>query len=113
MTERAPHSDAKPLLSLTGVEAAYGLVRAIRGVSLPAGLLSGGEQQMLAIARAMMGKPRLILMDEPSLGLSPLLTGEIFEIARRLNREQGVAILLVEQNVGKALELANRAYVLV
>ncbi len=84
-----------------------------RRESTPAGLLSGGEQQMLAIARAMMGKPRLILMDEPSLGLSPLLTGEIFEITRSLNREQGVAILLVEQNVGKALEIANRAYVLV
>jgi branched-chain amino acid transport system ATP-binding protein len=76
-----------------------------------AGTLSGGEQQMLAIARALMTRPRLLLLDEPSLGLAPRLTREIFRIIRRIN-ESGVAVLLVEQNARAALALAARAYVL-
>jgi branched-chain amino acid transport system ATP-binding protein len=75
------------------------------------GTLSGGEQQMLAIARGLMANPRLLLLDEPSLGLSPLLVKNIFEIISEINR-QGVTILLVEQNVYQSLHLADRAYVL-
>jgi branched-chain amino acid transport system ATP-binding protein len=77
-----------------------------------AGLLSGGQQQMLALSRALMAQPRLILLDEPSLGLSPRLTHEIFEIVVRINRERGTAILLVEQNANMALNVADYAYVL-
>jgi branched-chain amino acid transport system ATP-binding protein len=77
-----------------------------------AGLLSGGQQQMLAIARAIMARPRLLLLDEPSLGLSPLLTREIWNMLTRFNRERGTAVLLVEQNVNLALKIAARAYVM-
>jgi len=77
-----------------------------------AGLLSGGQQQMLAIARAMVANPQMILLDEPSLGLSPKLTREIFEIVVRINRERGTTILLVEQNANMALNAADHGYVL-
>ena len=77
-----------------------------------AGYLSGGEQQMLAIGRALMARPRLLMLDEPSLGLAPLLVKEIFEIIRRLNQELGTSVLLVEQNARRALAIADHAYVL-
>jgi branched-chain amino acid transport system ATP-binding protein len=77
-----------------------------------AGKLSGGQQQMLAISRALLSHPKVMLMDEPSLGLSPLLTQEIFRIIRRINEEQGTTILLVEQNAHMALEVASHGYVL-
>ncbi|MDB5360956.1 MAG: transporter related, partial [Rhodospirillales bacterium] len=77
-----------------------------------AGYLSGGEQQMLAIGRAIMARPKLILMDEPSMGLSPLLVREVFQIIRRLNQELGLTILLVEQNARLALEAASYGYIM-
>jgi len=77
------------------------------------GTLSGGEQQMLAIARALMSRPRLLLLDEPSLGLAPLIVKQIFEIVREINEQQGVTVFLVEQNANHALKLAHRGYVLV
>jgi branched-chain amino acid transport system ATP-binding protein len=77
-----------------------------------ASVLSGGEQQMLAIGRGLLADPKLMMLDEPSLGLSPRLTNEVFALIGQLNRSRGLAILLVEQNTHKALELANRAYVL-
>ena len=76
-----------------------------------AGTLSGGEQQMLAMGRALMSKPSIILMDEPSMGLSPLYVSEIFDIIQEINKS-GTTVLLVEQNAKKALSIANRAYVL-
>ena len=77
-----------------------------------AGTLSGGEQQMLAIARALMGRPKLLMLDEPSLGLAPLYIRRVFEIIRELNRDYGMTILLVEQNAHHALRVAHRGYVL-
>ncbi len=77
-----------------------------------AGTLSGGEQQMLALGRALMQRPRLVLLDEPSLGLAPLVVAELFKIVRRLNEEEGLSVLLVEQNANLALDTAARAYVL-
>jgi branched-chain amino acid transport system ATP-binding protein len=80
--------------------------------SQSAGTLSGGEQQMLAVGRALMLRPRLMLLDEPSFGLAPLIVQELFEILRRLNAELGVGMLIVEQNAALALDLAERAYLL-
>ncbi|TNE36221.1 MAG: ABC transporter ATP-binding protein [Alphaproteobacteria bacterium] len=77
------------------------------------GTLSGGEQQMLAIARALMARPRLLLLDEPSLGLAPLIVKQIFEVIKELNKEDGLTVFLVEQNAYHALKLANRGHVMV
>jgi branched-chain amino acid transport system ATP-binding protein len=78
----------------------------------PGGTLSGGEQQMLVVGRALMGKPRLLLLDEPSLGLAPIIVDELFAKIVEINRERGVTVMLVEQNAFVALEVAQRAYVL-
>ena len=95
------------------LEAVYGYFPVLRErMHEEAGKLSGGQQQMLAISRALMGRPRLMLLDEPSLGLSPKLTRDIFEIVARINRERGTAILLVEQNANLALQTADFGYVL-
>ena len=77
-----------------------------------AGSMSGGEQQMLAIARAMMGRPKLLLLDEPSLGLAPLITREVFDRLGDFNREEGLTILVVEQNANLALDIGHHGYVL-
>ncbi len=97
----------------TDLEAVYGYFPRLRERNRQhAGLLSGGEQQMVAIGRAVMARPRLMLLDEPSLGLSPLLVQEIFAIVRRLARERGTTMLLVEQNANVALAVADFGYVL-
>ena len=104
-TDRARRSKYETL------EQVYGLFPILKArKKQAAGTLSGGEQQMLAIGRGLMSKPKLLLLDEPSWGLSPLMSKNIFEAARQINNS-GVTILLVEQNVRMALELANRAYV--
>jgi branched-chain amino acid transport system ATP-binding protein len=77
-----------------------------------AGTLSGGEQQMLAIARCLMGQPRLVMLDEPSLGLAPVVVAEVFRVVEELNRRDGLTIVLVEQNVAQSLALAHRGYVI-
>jgi branched-chain amino acid transport system ATP-binding protein len=94
------------------IEMVYGYFPRLRERTGLAGYLSGGEQQMLAIGRALMARPRLILMDEPSMGLSPLLVKEVFGIIRRLNEELGITILLVEQNARMALGVASHGYVM-
>ena len=76
-----------------------------------AGTLSGGEQQMLAIGRALMARPRLLLLDEPSLGLAPIIVKQIFSAIKKLNEEEGLTVLLVEQNARQALRISNRGYV--
>ena len=94
-------------------ETVYGYFPALRELrGKMAAYLSGGQQQMLAIGRGFMSRPRLLMLDEPSLGLSPLLIQEIFAIIARLNREQGMTILLVEQNANVALQVSNRGYVM-
>jgi branched-chain amino acid transport system ATP-binding protein len=81
-------------------------------LSQHAGTLSGGEQQMLAVGRALMGNPQLLLLDEPSMGLSPIITNEIFSLVKTINTEKGISIILVEQNAHMALEHSHRTYVL-
>jgi branched-chain amino acid transport system ATP-binding protein len=81
-------------------------------LKLPAALLSGGEQQQLAIARSLMSKPRLLLLDEPTLGLAPILVSLVYRLIRQLRDEQGLSVLLVDQNVHHTLDLCNRAYLL-
>jgi branched-chain amino acid transport system ATP-binding protein len=80
-------------------------------INQKAGTMSGGEQQMLAVARALMGRPRLLLLDEPSMGLAPNLVDEVFEKIIQINKD-GVTVLLVEQNANRALEIAHRGYVI-
>ena len=94
------------------IERVYDYFPRLRERTGLAGYLSGGEQQMLAIGRAMMARPKLILMDEPSMGLSPLLVKEVFAIIRKLNRDLGVTILLVEQNARVALSVADYGYIM-
>ena len=94
------------------IEMVYDYFPRLRERTGLAGYLSGGEQQMLAIGRALMARPKLILMDEPSMGLSPLLVKEVFGIIRRLNRELGITILLVEQNARMALQAASYGYIM-
>jgi branched-chain amino acid transport system ATP-binding protein len=97
----------------SGMESVYHFFPRLKQLrQVVAGFVSGGEQQMIVMGRAMMAKPKLILLDEPSMGLAPMLIKEIFEITTRLNREEGVPILLVEQNVKLALSIARYAYVL-
>lgn len=97
----------------TDLERWYGVFPRLRERrSQKAGSLSGGEQQMLAIARALMSRPQLLLCDEPSLGLAPLVTQELFGVIERLNKEEGLSVLLVEQNANLALKIATRVYLL-
>jgi branched-chain amino acid transport system ATP-binding protein len=104
-----PKAKVKRQESLEKVFSLFPILR--ERASQRGGTLSGGEQQMLAIGRGLMSLPRLLMLDEPSLGLAPLMVEEIFRTIRRIN-EQGTTILLVEQNVFNALDMANRGYVL-
>jgi branched-chain amino acid transport system ATP-binding protein len=104
-----PHAKAQRRDTLEQVMALFPVIR--EKLATPAGELSGGQQQMVAIARALMARPRLLLLDEPSLGLSPRIVHDMFAAIRRINAG-GMAVLLVEQNVTMALEVSHRAYVL-
>lgn len=105
---------ADPAHFESDLERVYGLFPRLKERSEQrGGTLSGGEQQMLAIARALMSRPKLLLLDEPSLGLAPLVVKQIFSIIEEINRTDGVTVLLVEQNAYHALKLAHRGYVLV
>jgi branched-chain amino acid transport system ATP-binding protein len=98
---------------LEDIEHVYDLFPVVKArYKQPASTLSGGEQQMVAMARALMARPKLLIMDEPSMGLSPLFVDRIFSIIQRINQKQGVSILLVEQNANMALSIAGRGYVL-
>jgi branched-chain amino acid transport system ATP-binding protein len=102
----------EPRKVATDIEKAFEMFPILRERrSQAGGLLSGGQQQMLAIARALMARPKLLLLDEPSLGLAPQVVSQVFEVIRELNR-QGVSVLLVEQNARMALKVAHRGYVL-
>lgn len=103
------HSQAENNTTLESVLELFPILK--DRLTQPAGTLSGGEQQMLAVGRAMMGKPRLLLLDEPSLGLAPLIVKEIFGLVKRIN-SMGTTVLLVEQNAKQALRISHRGYVL-
>ncbi|MBN9040662.1 MAG: ABC transporter ATP-binding protein [Rhizobiales bacterium 62-47] len=109
--DATPGSDAVRAASLERVLTLF--PRLQERLTQRGGTLSGGEQQMLAIGRALMSRPRLLLLDEPSLGLAPLITRQIFNAIRTLNREDGLTVLIVEQNANHALRLAHRGYVMV
>lgn len=104
-----PHAKAKRAETLAQVIELFPVIR--EKLASPAGELSGGQQQMVAIARALMARPRLLLLDEPSLGLSPRIVSDMFAAIRRINAD-GMSVLLVEQNVAMAMEVSQRAYVL-
>ncbi|MEP6740465.1 MAG: ABC transporter ATP-binding protein [Caldimonas sp.] len=104
-----PAAKAHRLESLEAAKALFPMLK--DKLSSPAGELSGGQQQMVAIARALMARPRLLLLDEPSLGLSPRIVDDVFAAIRKIN-DEGVSVLLVEQNVAMAMEVSDRAYVL-
>src|SRR5258706_236343 len=99
------HPNPTPLLAIRGLRAAYGKIEALKGVDI--------EINPGAIGRALMSRPRLLLLDEPSLGLAPLIARQIFEAIRTLNRQDGLTVLIVEQNANHALKLAHRGYVMV